>query len=37
MAKRDAIISAAVHKILETQRDAWNRGDLAGFMGAYAR
>ncbi|MBI5512463.1 MAG: nuclear transport factor 2 family protein [Deltaproteobacteria bacterium] len=28
---------AAVEAVLTTQRDAWNRGDLAAFMDGYAR
>lgn len=28
---------AAVVAVLERQRDAWNRGDLAGYMDGYAR
>jgi hypothetical protein len=30
-------ITAAVKAVLEAQRDAWNRGDLAGYMKGYHR
>jgi uncharacterized protein (TIGR02246 family) len=30
-------IIAAVRAVLDAQRDAWNRGDLAGYMDGYAR
>ena len=36
-AKRDAISIAAVRRVLDLTRDAWNRGDIAGFMWGYAR
>ena len=35
--KRNARIIAAVRAVLETQSDAWNRGDVTGFMDGYAR
>lgn len=35
--KRDARIIAAVRAVLDAQRDAWNRGDVAGYMDGYAR
>ncbi|HYN25060.1 MAG TPA: nuclear transport factor 2 family protein [Pyrinomonadaceae bacterium] len=35
--KRDAITIAAVRTVLDAQRDAWNRGDIEGFMDGYAR
>jgi uncharacterized protein (TIGR02246 family) len=30
-------IIAAVHAVIEAQRDAWNRGDVEGYMAGYAR
>jgi ketosteroid isomerase-like protein len=30
-------LSAAVRAVLDAQRDAWNRGDIAGYMDGYAR
>jgi len=35
--KREGRIIAAVHAVLDAQRDAWNRGDIAGYMDGYAR
>ena len=35
--KRNARIIAAVRAVLEAQSDAWNRGDVTGFMDGYAR
>jgi ketosteroid isomerase-like protein len=35
--KRDAGIIAAVRAVLYAQRDAWNRGDVAGYMDGYSR
>ncbi len=35
--KRDAKIIAAVRAVLDAQRDAWNRGDIEGYMDGYAR
>ncbi len=35
--KRDAGIIAAVRAVLDTQRDAWNRGDVEGYMDGYSR
>lgn len=35
--KRDAITIAAVRTVLGAQRDAWNRGDIEGYMDGYAR
>jgi ketosteroid isomerase-like protein len=29
--------AAAVRKVIEEQRDAWNRGDIEGYMDGYAR
>jgi ketosteroid isomerase-like protein len=30
-------IAAAIRAVIEAQRDAWNRGDIAGYMDGYAR
>jgi hypothetical protein len=35
--KRDAGMIAAVRAVLYAQRDAWNRGDVAGYMDGYSR
>jgi len=35
--KREGTIIAAVRAVLDAQRDAWNRGDIAGYMDGYAR
>lgn len=35
--KRNAQIVAAVRAVIDAQRDAWNRGDVAGYMDGYAR
>ena len=35
--KHDAKAAAAVRAVLEAQRDAWNRGDIEGYMDGYAR
>lgn len=35
--KRNAGIVAAVRAVLDAQRDAWNRGDVEGYMDGYAR
>ena len=35
--KRENRIIAAVRAVLDAQRDAWNRGDVAGYMDGYAR
>jgi ketosteroid isomerase-like protein len=35
--RRNAKISSAVRAVLDVQRDAWNRGDVAGYMDGYAR
>ena len=37
MSQLTAADDAAVRAVLETQRQAWNRGDLDGFMAGYAR
>ena len=36
-AKKHQKIIAAVRAVLDAQSDAWNRGDLAGYMDGYAR
>src|SRR6266480_4860186 len=33
----DAKINQAVRAVIEAQRDAWNRGDIEGYMDGYAR
>jgi ketosteroid isomerase-like protein len=33
----DAKAEAAIRAVLDTQRDAWNRGDLEGYMDGYDR
>ena len=35
--KREARMLAAIRAVLEAQRDAWNRGDIEGYMDGYAR
>lgn len=35
--KREAKIIAAIRAVLDAQRDAWNRGDLEGYMDGYDR
>jgi len=35
--KREGRIAANVRAVLEAQRDAWNRGDVEGYMDGYAR
>lgn len=35
--RRNAKIVATVRAVLDAQRDAWNRGDVAGYMDGYAR
>ena len=35
--KREARMVAAIRAVLEAQRDAWNRGDIEGYMDGYAR
>ncbi len=35
--KRNAQIVSAVRAVIDAQRDAWNRGDVAGYMDGYAR
>jgi uncharacterized protein (TIGR02246 family) len=35
--KREARIIAAIRAVLEAQSEAWNRGDIEGYMGGYAR
>ncbi|HKR59546.1 MAG TPA: nuclear transport factor 2 family protein [Pyrinomonadaceae bacterium] len=36
-ARRDATTIAAVRAVIDAQRDAWNRGDVAGYMDGYER
>jgi uncharacterized protein (TIGR02246 family) len=35
--KRDEVTITAVRTVLDAQRDAWNRGDIEGYMDGYAR
>ncbi len=35
--KREARMLAAIRAVLEAQRNAWNRGDIEGYMDGYAR
>jgi uncharacterized protein (TIGR02246 family) len=35
--KREAKTVAAIRAVLDAQRAAWNRGDVAGYMDGYAR
>jgi len=35
--KHDARAEAAIRAVLDAQRDAWNRGDLEGYMDGYDR
>jgi ketosteroid isomerase-like protein len=35
--KRESSIVAAVRAVLDAQRDAWNRGDIEGYMDGYQR
>jgi uncharacterized protein (TIGR02246 family) len=35
--KQDAVTIAAVRTVLDAQVEAWNRGDIEGFMDGYAR
>ena len=35
--KQDTKAEAAIRAVLDAQRDAWNRGDLEGYMDGYAR
>lgn len=35
--KREARTIAAIQAVLDAQRDAWNRGDVEGYMGGYVR
>ena len=35
--QRNAKDAAAIKSVLEVQSDAWNRGDIEGFMGGYER
>ena len=35
--KQDARTEAAIRAVLDAQRDAWNRGDIEGYMDGYDR
>jgi len=35
--KQDTKAAVAIRAVLEAQRDAWNRGDIEGYMDGYAR
>lgn len=35
--KREGRILAVIRAVLDAQRDAWNRGDIEGYMDGYAR
>lgn len=35
--RKDARVVAAIVAVLEAQREAWNRGDIEGYMDGYAR
>ena len=35
--KQPNAISKAIRAVIEAQRDAWNRGDIEGYMDGYAR
>jgi uncharacterized protein (TIGR02246 family) len=35
--KRESKIIAAVRAVIDAQREAWNRGDVEGYMDGYAR
>jgi ketosteroid isomerase-like protein len=35
--KSNAKIVATIRAVIDAQRDAWNRGDVAGYMDGYAR
>jgi len=35
--RREARTIAAIQAVLDAQRDAWNRGDVAGYMAGYLR
>src|SRR5882672_1621913 len=37
LAKQNRRITTAVRAVLDAQREAWNRGDIAGYMDGYAR
>jgi ketosteroid isomerase-like protein len=36
-ARQDAKIGVAIQAVIEAQRDAWNRGDIKGYMDGYDR
>src|SRR5438128_6843154 len=35
--KRRVTAAAAIRAVIEAQRDAWNRGDIEGYMAGYER
>jgi ketosteroid isomerase-like protein len=35
--KKDSKAEAAIRAVLDAQRDAWNRGDVEGYMDGYSR
>ena len=35
--KHDTKLEAAIRAVIEAQRDAWNRGDIEGYMDGYER
>ena len=35
--KQDTKLAAAIRAVIEAQREAWNRGDIEGYMDGYAR
>jgi ketosteroid isomerase-like protein len=37
ISRKEAKITAAVRAVLDAQRDAWNRGDVEGYMDGYER
>lgn len=36
-AKRETKVASAVRAVIDAQKDAWNRGDVEGYMAGYAR
>src|SRR5450432_1470217 len=37
MSKPDTKFEAAIRAVIDAQREAWNRGDIEGYMDGYAR
>ena len=37
LSRQDRQVVAAIRAVLDAQRDAWNRGDIKGYMDGYAR